>query len=377
MRKLRVLFIAGLDPVAQGGAGGQLAVASQLFRSPLGDLCDLIPISSTQRRSPPPPLPVRAYFAAGRLLKVLRLLSRSDVALIFTSDGPGLVEKGFYCLLARAAGKGVVLRTGSGSVANLSRKTLWHWWLRKVFGACHVICSQGTYWTRCFQQYREATNKIVVTPNGVLIPVKAAVPRQREPLTVTFVGRIEKEKGLNEALEAFLRVRQTHPKTQLLLAGQGSGETSLRKKVEALGLTRDVHFLGWLSRDEVHDLLARTDVFIMPSHSEGMPNALLEAMAHGVAVIATPVGAVEDLVEHAKTGRLVPVGDVAALANEIRLLLDDPGLRARLGEQGRQRVRSRYDASVTWQPFWEAVQRAAAEAGIYHPNRESMAAPLD
>jgi len=377
MKKLRVLFIAGLDPVAQGGAGGQLAVASQLFRSPLGDLCELIPISSTQRRSPPPPLLVRAYFAAGRMLKVLRLLPGSDVVLVFASDGPGLVEKGIYCLVARAAGKGVVLRTGSGRVADLSRTVAWRWWLRRVFRACHVICSQGTYWTKCFEQYREARDKIVVTPNGVVVPPPSVRPKHDDTLTVSFVGRIEPEKGLSEALDAFQQVRRAYPQSQLLLAGQGSGESNLRKKAISLGVEDRVHFLGWLLRDQVQELLARTDVFIMPSHFEGMPNALLEAMAHGVAVIATPVGAVEDLVEHGKTGRLVPVGDVVALAREMRLLLDDPRLRAQLGEQGRARVRARYDANITWQPFWEAVQRAAAEAGIQHPNRESMAARLD
>lgn len=364
--RLRVMFVAGIEPIAQGGAGGQLAVAMQLFYGPLREHCDLVPLSSTQRSSPPPSLPVRAYYAGLRLLRFLRLLPKVDVMVLFASDGFGLIEKGVYCLIGRAAGKGVLIRTGSGRVSGLSKNPFWRWWLKSIFRAANVVCSQGRFWTQYFETFPEAKGKVVETPNGVKIPRESRSAGTRR-FIVSYVGRITREKGLFEALEAFVLVHAQHPQARFLIAGEGDQKRQLKEAADKAGLGGSVQFLGWLSREDVDDLLRESGVFLLPSHFEGMPNALLEAMAMGVPVVSTPVGAVRDLVDHDRTGCLVEISDIPGMAEQICRMLANHHLADTLGQQGRLRVMAKHDAEKVWVPFWEAIQRAAVEAGLKAP----------
>ena len=103
-----------------------------------------------------------------------------------------------------------------------------------------------------------------------------------------------------------------------------------------LGLAGRVHFLG--QRDDIPDLLAALDIFVLPSHSEGVSLALLEAMAAGLPVIATAVGGLPEVVTDGVNGLLIPPQDPEALAQALARLLDDPALAKKLGENARQHV---------------------------------------
>src|SRR5204862_5319812 len=97
--------------------------------------------------------------------------------------------------------------------------------------------------------------------------------------------------------------------------------------------------LGFVSPDEVAWLYERAAVVVLASEREGLPNVVLEAMAHAKTVVSTPVGGIPTVIEHGVTGLLVPVGDAAALRAALELALDDPELRGRLGAAARERVR--------------------------------------
>jgi glycogen synthase len=154
-------------------------------------------------------------------------------------------------------------------------------------------------------------------PNGVEIP--AEIGAEADPPEILFVGRLAPEKGIHELAEATRGLN-------LVVAGDGP----LRP------LMPDA--LGFVPHEEVERLLARAAVVVLPSHREGLPMALLEAMAHGRAVVATPVGGIPTLVEDGRTGLLVPPGDAGALRAAIERLLADSELRARLGRAARERV---------------------------------------
>jgi glycosyltransferase involved in cell wall biosynthesis len=154
-------------------------------------------------------------------------------------------------------------------------------------------------------------------PNGVEIPTE--VGDEAEPPEVLFVGRLAPEKGIQELAEATRGLN-------LVVAGDGP----LRSLLPGA--------LGFVPHEEVERLLARAAVFVLPSHREGLPTALLEAMAHGCAVVATPVGGIPSLVEDGRTGLLVPPGDAGALRAAVERLLADRALRRRLGDAARARV---------------------------------------
>jgi glycosyltransferase involved in cell wall biosynthesis len=121
---------------------------------------------------------------------------------------------------------------------------------------------------------------------------------------------------------------------------QAGFKTELLRQAESLGVKDDVHFIGW--QNDVAPVLRAADVVALPSLDEGLPLAVLEAMASGVPVVATPVGGVPEAVVDGVTGRLVPPENPGALADAIRHLLSDPQLLRSMGDEARKRAEQQY-----------------------------------
>ncbi|MHB8835315.1 MAG: glycosyltransferase [Candidatus Methylomirabilia bacterium] len=197
----------------------------------------------------------------------------------------------------------------------------------------------------------------VVIPNGIdLAEADAGLATGREAarkglgifptdLAVACVGRLHEEKGVAYLVGAFRELLQAHPTARLLLAGDGPARRSLETMVEALRLTPFVRFLGAVASP--WPLLAASDIFALPSLVEGMPNALLEALAAGLPAVATAVGAVPEMVVDGREALVVPPGDTGALARALAELAARPALRRELGALARQRVEDAYRIEAT------------------------------
>ncbi len=200
--------------------------------------------------------------------------------------------------------------------------------------------------------------KVSILPNAT--PARAARTTRRgadQPIRITFLGRLGSLKGTPQLIEALGQL-QSRPGWTATLAGDGDVATS-RARIAALGLADRVSIPGWLQSEDVDRLLEETDVFILPSFSEGLPMAIIEAFSAGIAVIATPVNAVVDVVQNERNGLLVEPGDVDAIAAAILRLVEDPQLRQRLGETARQDHKERYDQSVFMERLVALWQTAA------------------
>lgn len=159
-------------------------------------------------------------------------------------------------------------------------------------------------------------------------------------LVIGSIGRLHPQKGLAFLLEAMLFVCEAVPKVCLLVMGDGDLRQQLSDQTKSLGLQEVVLFAR--ARDNVPQVLAAIDLFVLPSLWEGLPLVVLEAMAAGLPVVATAVGGTPELVVEGETGLLVPPRDPAALAQAILALLNDPELAQRLGENGRLRVATQF-----------------------------------
>ncbi len=183
-------------------------------------------------------------------------------------------------------------------------------------------------------------DRVAVVPNAVIDP-GPVVTTSGKPVTVLHHGRLSDEKGTFDLLHALARLDRGLP-WQAVVAGDGAtGE--VREFVSRSGLADRVRVCNWLDRDAAIDEIVRADIYALPSHSEGLSLSLLEAMAAGLACITTPVGAHVDVVDSGRCGVIVPVGDDGALAEALRELIEDPGLRARLGRAARERFLVHYE----------------------------------
>jgi glycosyltransferase involved in cell wall biosynthesis len=163
--------------------------------------------------------------------------------------------------------------------------------------------------------------------------------------TVAFIGRWSKIKGIDETLRAIAAVHtERGPAIKFLLVGGGTveEEEEVRSTIRRLGLETVIVVRGRV-RESRLPLLRASDVFLLPSYAEGLPIALLEAMAVGLPCVATDAGGVAEVIEDSVHGFIVPRGDAHALEERIRLLMDHPSLREALGREACERVQSHFD----------------------------------
>ena len=175
--------------------------------------------------------------------------------------------------------------------------------------------------------------------------------QQRENLILA-IGRLVPQKGFDLFLEAFARIAPEFPQWRAAIAGEGPDREALERLSAELGVRGRVDFVGHVR--DVESWMARASLVVQPSRFEGFPNAVLESMGMGAAVISAdcPAGPAE-LIEDGINGRLVPVEDVEALAEAMAELMGDPALRLRLGREAtRVRERFRQDSIMAQ---WEAV----------------------
>jgi glycosyltransferase involved in cell wall biosynthesis len=154
------------------------------------------------------------------------------------------------------------------------------------------------------------------------------------------VGRLDSVKGHRFLLEAMPEILGRWPKAVLLVIGPGELEVALKDQVERMAIGANVHFLGM--RQDVPRILSVLDAFVLPSLSEGLSVAVLEAMASGKPVVATRVGGNPEVIEHGRTGFLVQPGDAGDLAANLVKLLSDPGMMQQFGRRGAERVRQHF-----------------------------------
>ncbi len=216
---------------------------------------------------------------------------------------------------------------------------LYNWCVRRVD---NIQCvSEYTREMLRAAGYRDAS--LLMIPNAVDLTRFAPPPRTaREPgapMTVAYVGRIRPVKGVKVLVDSWPKV-VPGCNARLLIAGDGAERESLARTARESGVGDSVEFMGEVS--DVPGVLARADIYVQPSFQEGLPNAVLEAMAMGLPIVATRVSGNEDVVADGDNGLLVPPGDPEALAAALRRLIADPALAARMGRRSREIVESRF-----------------------------------
>jgi len=177
-------------------------------------------------------------------------------------------------------------------------------------------------------------------PEGERARVRAQLGIRRDGPVLLTIGRLSLEKGHADLLRALGRLRSSLPEWYLVIVGFGPERNALGELARSLGIGEQVVFAGF--HPDVSAFYAIADLFVLPSHSEGSSNVLLEAMMAGVPIVATDAGGNPEIVTHEETGLLVPVGDQAALARAVSRVLHEPLLTSRLVESARARAASEF-----------------------------------
>lgn len=285
------------------------------------------------------------------LMRLVRVLSQEHVTILQTHGA----RANFYGRVAGwLAGVPVVVSTVHNSVADYAGSRLKRWIYSAALRATlplvsRIICVSDAIRRDVVGEGPVAAGLAEMVHNGVDRPsFQKSVDRnkvRREfgltdgPLLVT-VARLTEQKGHRDLIESLALLRNRWPQLQCVCVGDGELKEPLEALAGERGLSSMCRFVG--SRDDVMEFYAAADVVVLPSHSEGFPFVILEALAMGKPVIATRVNGVPEVIEHMKTGLLVNARDVGGLASAIESLLKHPERAMQLGMDGRAVVQARF-----------------------------------
>ncbi len=336
-------------------------------------------IRGTQTRSKVDGISVFHVFARGPRITfpcaALRFLveykERYEIIHVHTLDSPAILACIAKRLLARPA---VVKVRGTDKTKRYMRtwagRRAWRFLRQNVdcfFAVNNAIKNE-------LVQAGVDRKRIRVIPNGVdpsvFVPVsredkvmlRARLGLPEEGIAI-FTGRLIRGKGLRVLLEAWADVRAHLPGAHLLLAGSGPERAHLETLTASLGIQDDVSFLGECPHGQIQEYLQASDVFVMPSRAEGISNATLEAMATGLAVAATRISGITDLVTEGENGLLFDVDDKAQLRDLLVQLLRDDDYRRQLGHAARETVEHTFSIDVVaaqYETVYEALTRRSA-----------------
>jgi L-malate glycosyltransferase len=209
-----------------------------------------------------------------------------------------------------------------------------------AYRAAHAVVANSAAARDQLEREHVPASRLRLIPNG-LDPARFTPAAPRDALRhIVTVANLRAEKGHDVLLAAAPRILAQHPDATFTFAGEGSRRDALETLTRALGLADRVHFLGECR--DVAPVLAEADLFVLPSQSEAFPNAVIEAMAAGLPVVATDVGGIPEVVRSDETGVLVPPGDAEALADAVISLMDRPAHAAALGRAARSTVERYY-----------------------------------
>jgi glycosyltransferase involved in cell wall biosynthesis len=191
--------------------------------------------------------------------------------------------------------------------------------------------------------------EIPIIPNGIDLDSYKTTGRDWTFPRLLSAGRIVHQKGLDLAMRALGGLKEMD--WEWRIAGDGPQVPMLQTLANELGIRDRVFFLGWQSREQLLKCYQEANIFLFPSRHEGMPNALLEAMASGLPVVASCIAGNEELVIDGDTGYLVPSENIESLQVALRKVLMDSGLLEQMGTASRQRVEANYSWESTAQQY--------------------------
>ena len=216
-------------------------------------------------------------------------------------------------------------------------------WITRIWThAAHVVANSEGLANLARSHAREDDIKVI--PAGVDLDLfrSNSSTELSGSLNLIAVGRLSEQKRFEDLLSAISKLPDPNA-AKLTIVGDGPLRGSLASQAARLGLGQQVTFKGWVHRDDLAQAYRDADVFVLPSSDEGMSNALLEAMASGLAVVGTEIAGTSEVVIEGQTGLLVPVGDVDALSGALRRLIEDREKTEALGSAGRARAEQHYD----------------------------------
>ena len=289
------------------------------------------------------------------------LIRRPHIAHVHTNSYAGFYRISILMLLGRMLGVKTLLHIHGAEFDRFYERSspLFRGLIRRLININSAAIVLSEQWRRFFLGIGVRSDKLVVLPNAVFLPEAQgnAARDAGQPVTVLYLSRLCARKGIFELIDALGQQPEAMRCARVVLVGPCEDDwQKVADLVSQRGLTDKVTMPGSKVGAEKDAAYASADLYVLPSHAEGMPIGLLEAMSFGLACVTTPVGGIPEVITDGQNGLLVPAADARALGEAIGRLVTNAELRTRLGAAAR--------ATVEQQFSWQAREGQLRE--IYH-----------
>lgn len=344
------LLVVGSFPKKDSKIYGGIARSCQiLIESEEFSRFQIIKFDSSQSSSPTPHFLIRLYNALIRLVKfpVILLYHRPKVNLIFCSDGFSALEKGIMVYFSKLFNISVLIFPRAGELINQSNNSsLFLGTIKYLFKKADYFLCQGDEWKKfAIEKIKFNVNNTIIINNWsatndlIKLEKSRSEPKVDKKINFLFSGWVIKEKGVMELLSAFKNLTNKGYNISLKIVGDGKlmKHSILFSKKYNLN---NISLTGWADRSELIKHLEESDVFVLPSWQEGMPNSLIEALASGLPCIATSVGVIPNYLTNNQHALIIKPRDVKNLEISMERLILDPELRKNLSKNGHLLVKN-------------------------------------
>jgi len=286
---------------------------------------------------------LRGFWQAARAC----VTGRPLIVHVHSASHASFLRKSFVLMLGRLCGAQTIFHLHGGAFRSFALQDagpLLRRWIRHTLEVSTRVITLSPGWATFIHEFAPRA-RVEVLPNSVPLPPVPAPLALAEPGRILFLGRLEPAKGVDELLQAAALLAPRHPNLHLVLGGDGDAAW-VRRRAHELGIAQRVELPGWIDAAARDAQLARAWVFCLPSHAEGLPMSMLEAMAAGRPVVVSAVGGIPEAIEDGVDGLLAPARDAAALAGVLARVLGDAQLQARLATAARASIENRYATGV-------------------------------
>ena len=344
MKSYKLLIIGGFPGSSKKIYGGIARSCQLILDSSSFDDFKIIKLDSSQISHPPQNIFIKSLRAFFRIINYLFILTtkQPNVILIFCSDGASAIEKGVMTLIARLFKiKSIIFPRAGNLIKQVKKSNLFLSLISVLFNRADVFLCQGKKWedfALTSLNLDKKRVKIISNWTATLDLLKVGATRdnhkKKDKIKLLFVGWLEKEKGIMEIIRTFNNLIKKDYSIHLTLIGDGRIKKEAIEYVKRNNLSKNVLFKGWMESDKILEYYKNSDIFLLPSWQEGMPNALIEALACKLATVTTSVGMIPDYLTHNKSSLIIKPKDEGALNSALEKLITNSASREMISNEG-------------------------------------------
>lgn len=364
--KHKIIFVGSFPEKRKSIYGGQYTACKAILDSDFSNNFNLHTIDSSSISIPPPNLLIRSFFAIKRLIKLTYKIIKFQpkIIIIFVADKFSAIEKGLMIIISKSFNKNVIIFPRAGALLDQYKNILFKKYIDFTFNKANLFLCQG----KAFQNF--ATKKLnfsksqaPIIPNWTANSELLKIGKYRhfnfnnKAVKILFIGWLEEFKGVKEILEAAYILKNKKYSFHIYFAGDGNMMSFAKQFIIKFDLENHISLLGWVNDSEKNKLLSESNIFLLPSWNEGLPNAMIEAMSAGLACIISKVGMIPDYAINEFNSLLVEPKNVENIVSSLEKVFKNPNFRKMLSKNAYQTAKSNFTIKHGLKLFRQEIEK--------------------